>query len=254
MADHGKYFSAPMVRALLSGTKTQTRRVLNPQPAAWAEAIEFGPYKGYGKARSLIQRTVDDQRQTSAGRLSIAAGDRLWVREAWRTHRDHDDIAPRDLLDHSRCSIISYEADETSFEWLGRQRAGRHMPRWASRLTLIVTDVRVQRLQDISEEDARAEGATRRPNCSGFMSRHDGWSMDWSPVGSPSRWARDGRALTEADISLGSARMAFASFINALHDPLWNQKGDGIFGANPWVVAFTFTVHHQNIDAMERAA
>jgi hypothetical protein len=122
-----------------------------------------------------------------------------------------------------------------------------HMPRWASRLTLCVTDVRVQQVQEISRADARAEGATHRPACNGFQSRYDGWCMDWSRVGKMSRWAwrrQDISAkvpLTESDISLSSPTMAFASYWNDLHGPdAWD--------ANPHVVALTFTVEQRNID------
>lgn len=123
--------------------------------------------------------------------------------------------------------------------------------RAASRITLIVTDVRVQRLQDISEEDAIAEGATCRPSCTGFKDSNTGWSMDWSRVGEPSRFATgaDGKAtpLTERDVALGSAKYAFANF--------WNSISCGAaWEANPWVSAITFTVHHCNIDQMAVAA
>jgi hypothetical protein len=95
------------------------------------------------------------------------------------------------------------------------------MPRCASRITLTVTDVRVQRVQDISEEDAKAEGAMfhdGRPTC------HHGWRHDYSDV-----WP--------------TARHSFCALWNSLHGPeAWD--------ANPWVYALTFTVHHDNIDAM----
>jgi len=130
-------FSAPMVRALLAGTKTQTRRLLKPQPA---EDI------GLTLAENPIR---------------FAAGDRLWVREAWRVPAQDDQVKPRDLIPQ----IAGYEADcGTGFiSATGRLRPGMFMPRWASRLTLHVTEVRVQRLQDISADDAEAEGV----DCSG---------------------------------------------------------------------------------------
>jgi len=121
------------------------------------------------------------------------------------------------------------------------------MPRWASRLTLIVIDVRVQRLQDISEADAEAEGATSRPKCHGFQGMYPGWSMDWSKVGERSDYATGGPGpLQERDISLGDARMAFANYWGSLNGP-------GAWEANPWVVALTFAVHRCNIDQMGAA-
>lgn len=236
MTDRPILFSSAMVLALLAGRKTQTRRILKPQPQA--DVIHYGWNREGGASWT-------DQHWES-GRLPFWAGDRLWVREAWTARMTHGwTIADaRSRMYHEE---IIYRADG------GKSIDGWwpsiHMPREFSRLTLHVTDVRVERLQDISEGDAIAEGATSRPNCTGFQDRYDGWSMDWSRVGQPSRWARNGRTLAESDISLGSAASAFAGFINELHDPLWNHKGDGIFGANPWVCALTFSVEHANIDA-----
>jgi hypothetical protein len=142
----------------------------------------------------------------------------------------------------------AYAADfpQATAAW-GPWRPSIHMPRWASRLTLTVTGVRVQRLQEISEADARSEGASWRLGCSGFLGKDAGWSMDWSRVGEMSAFAHrkpGGPAkapLTEKDISLPDARMAFASYWNSLHGPdAWD--------ANPWVVALTFTVQRGNID------
>jgi hypothetical protein len=89
------------------------------------------------------------------------------------------------------------------------------MPRWASRLTLIVTDVRVQRLQDISEEDARAEGI-------------------FTPE------------IGYVNLGKKAPVIQYAMLWNSLHGPdAWD--------ANPWVSAITFTVHHGNIDQMRAA-
>lgn len=120
-------------------------------------------------------------------------------------------------------------------------------------LTLVVTDVRRQRLQDISEADAVAEGATSRPGCSNRF--YNGWCMDWSHVGEPDRYGTNG-VLTETDVCLGSARSAFASFINRLHGgPNWNIKSEPpLWDQNPSMVALTFTIHRVNIDAMPAAA
>lgn len=125
-----------MVRALLDGRKTQTRRVL-----ASGAAEDIGIVMAENPPR-------------------FAVGDRLYVREAWRTEsRAYDDLAPSDMGGEE---TVIYEADA---EWslnksVGRLRAGMHMPRWASRLTLTVTDLRVQRVQDIDYDDAVAEGVS----------------------------------------------------------------------------------------------
>ena len=111
---------------------------------------------------------------------------------------------------------VRYRAtDELDVPSGTRWRPSIHMPRWASRLTLTVTDVRVQRLQEISEEDARAEGAYP---CEG------GWSYGGSPLAGT------------------TARGAFYCLWNSLHGP-------DAWSANPWVCALTFTVDRRNIDA-----
>lgn len=83
------------------------------------------------------------------------AGDQLWVREAWRTLKEADKLPPRDLNAAHR---IWFEADNDHQEGSGKLRPSMFMPRLASRITLEITSVRVERLQDISEADATAEG------------------------------------------------------------------------------------------------
>lgn len=239
-------FSAAMVRAILDGRKTQTRRVLKPQPVTSPGRLT-GPWQDSDGRWGMMATewryserlgNYEPERETFLPFKVAAVGDCLWVRETWSGPYRMGDIPPRDWQPGLP---IWYWADGNpdDGDWC-RPRPAIHMPRWASRITLEVTDVRVQRLQDISEEDALAEGATSRPNCSGFRDAYPGWSMDWSQVGRPSRFARDGKCLSESDVSLGSAVSAFAGFVNELRDPKWNLKGDGIFGANPWVVAITF--------------
>jgi len=134
MNQRGIIFSKPMVLALLAGIKTQTRRKLKFQPANASEFPDIASCP-YGKP-----------------------GDRLWVREAWRTLKQYDDRQPGQL---AADTPLRYEADRhfsrSEFE-PGRLRQGIFMPRWASRIELAITQVRFQRLQDISEQDAVAEG------------------------------------------------------------------------------------------------
>jgi hypothetical protein len=141
-------FSAPMVRALLDGSKTQTRRV--------AKLTCAGHVKEPGGHRRWHPADFDSRFACPYGQ----PGDRLWVREAWA--RDDED------------GMLMYRADVGSgndaddwernrldgvsrFRW----RPSIHMPRTASRITLEITGVRVERLQDISERDALAEGIVR---------------------------------------------------------------------------------------------
>ena len=130
MTDRPILFSAPMVRALFTCTKTQTRRLY-----------------AHG-----------DHTLTMPLKPRHAVGDRLYVREHWRTEsKAYDDLAPSDMGGEEPV-IFAADADWSLNKTVGRPRQGMHMPRWASRLTLTVTDVSVQRLQDISEADAIAEG------------------------------------------------------------------------------------------------
>lgn len=139
-------FSAPMVRAILAGTKTQTRRVVKPAPqtvrnhrsAAWD-----------GDPAELMKLLTTAGRRCPYGQ----PGDRLWVREAWKAHTTFDHLPPRDIPE----SHVWYMADD-GYKAESRYRQGMFMPRWASRITLEVTGVRVEGLQDISEADAKAEG------------------------------------------------------------------------------------------------
>lgn len=151
-------FKGAMVRAILDGTKTQTRRVIKSQPPEGSQIR--GP-------EIYTPGVVDRNGELVPGKPIFgvydlegvwgeccpygAPGDRLWVREAWNA----------DWCDH-----VIYRADGGSARDAGyasepKWKPSIHMPRWASRITLEVTGVRVERVQDISEADAKAEGTTR---------------------------------------------------------------------------------------------
>lgn len=232
MSDHQILFSAPMVRALLDGRKTQTRRVLNPQPDA---GQFFGRMTYVADMRKVIARNACGMRQDV--KIRYAPGDRLYVREAWRIWRVLDAYAPRDLqsgtLNQSRASIW-YEATPNEDQKagplkheIGKFRQGMHMPRWASRLTLKVTDVQIQRLQDISEEDAIAEGVEG--------SEIDGWRCYLPEPKNQDAWQ--------------CPRESFRT----LWDSLNASRNDGAYAwtANPWVTATTFEVVRGNIDEVK---
>jgi hypothetical protein len=180
MAERPILFSAPMICAILADLKSQTRRVLNPQPSAYVTPppkhkpkrahAYFDAYCGQRKTaenpRGMSDRwcwwTNDDRQGADWIRCPYGApGDRLWVRE---THAVFQ--VPGD------CAAVAYRAtcpDDPAFDYVhgdgsimslrvAKWTPAIHMPRWASRLTLEVTSVRAQRLHDISEDDARAEG------------------------------------------------------------------------------------------------
>jgi len=179
MKQHPILFNGPMVRASLNGSKTQTRRIVKIKPP-----MSNPPYFATGNVLSDLPRQpgafmefrYDKQMPDSASFLIKCpfgqVGDQLWVRETWMPD------APRDGTwadiefygcKHAPLSYIPkhYQNPEHCLfraSWTGTQLCGWtpsiHMPRWASRITLEITSIRVERLLDISEEDAKAEGTT----------------------------------------------------------------------------------------------
>jgi hypothetical protein len=232
MADRPILFSAPMVRALLAGTKTQTRRAIPDKMQ--------GSYSNYED----WYRNVTDGDPTShrwgrdyfLQRLRIQKGDRLWVREAFMPAPI--EVAPE--APRSTTWNIAYaaggQAELTAppdynpmlynYE---RWSPSIHMPRWASRITLTVTDVRVQRLQDISEADALAEGIDHAPN-SAFNLRTGGYSPGFE-------YRNDGYSNLPG------------AYLRKWQEVWTDINGPGAWAANPWVAAYTFTVERRNIDA-----
>lgn len=151
MSDRPIIFSGPMVRAMLGHRKTQTRRIVKPQPASHQGKIEWSDHNpGWWIVQGDVSNTWSRVRCPYG-----VPGDRLWVRETWTKVAVHPDGG----------GVVGYRADPAHAEIYKdyRWRPSIYMPRWASRLTLEITDVRVQRLQEISEEDAMAEGCERVP-------------------------------------------------------------------------------------------
>lgn len=152
-------FSAPMVRAILEGRKTQTRRILKTQPFNVVPFIgaDDRPTGEFGLC-SCHHMVIDQHVRCPYGQ----PGDRLWVREAHaivpRTaYAQSEGVQQTIRRDDNHDAAIyreGWDRSEGGIRW----RPSIHMPRWASRITLEITGVRVERLQDISEEDALAEG------------------------------------------------------------------------------------------------
>lgn len=212
MSDHPIPFSGPMVRALLADSKTQTRRVMKPQPTVNAAGLLVWERPGIVVVQSDADGVALHQR--------YGVGDRLYVREAWRCNGWATDVATvmyraSEGRGYTAMTAQYPVANKKPLRVTGTWRPGIHMPRWASRLTLTVTDVRVQRLQEISEADAIAEG------CSGVLGPNPDFPDEWDP--SPVEQYRD------------------------LWDRLNAARGFG-WSTNPWVVATSFTVARGNID------
>jgi hypothetical protein len=230
MTDRLTIFSAPMVRALLDGRKIMTRRIVKNVPPMPSEN-DFvheprherpyldsycGKEKTKANPRGMSDQwcwwTVDD-RPGALFKVPYVPGDRLWVRETF--YCDHYNFpkasvdSMRDLLDFRAthdCSNYEAGCPCDHKNW----KPSIHMPRWASRLTLEVTGVNVERLQDISEADAVREGVY---------------------------------CFRDSDDDDRSPRDLFAALWRHLHGPdSWD--------ANPFVSAISFTVHKCNIDKM----
>ncbi|MEE3938383.1 hypothetical protein V2I68_22770 [Pseudomonas viridiflava] len=165
-------FSAPMVRAILEGRKTVTRREVKKPAALDCLAAGFEP------AFLALPGNAD---LCPYGKV----GDRLWVREAWQADAQVNEVAPREL---SHGEPIRYPADGASRQTgcsmitLGKTRPSIHMPRWVSRILLEITDVRVERLQAITYEEAVAEGVHRDSACRMWTATDEGGTCHKYPV------------------------------------------------------------------------
>jgi hypothetical protein len=168
-------FTGEMVRAILDGRKTQTRRVcksvLGIGQITELERSTTPHYDWIFRDKRL--RWNDLRHEEMLERCPHGApGDRLWVRETWAANSLMDGTPPRDLR---RIASVWYRAGGDSRYWYGAAGPGRwrpsiHMPRWASRITLEVTDVRVERVRSISEADCIAEGLALHPTADGWPS------------------------------------------------------------------------------------
>lgn len=249
MSDHPILFSTDMVKAILSGKKTQTRRIVKPQPTLERSPLSSDPGllfkvpapKGMAGhdmlgRKNMIERCPHGQ-----------PGDLLWVRETFKYWNWTEDGMP----------WIKYAADDKSLffdscipdEWCekleniwvnlsdpenykidstARDRKWRpniFLPRWASRLTLKTTDIRIERVQDISEEDAKAEGVKL---VGAWIRTQDKLYEDY---------------LDRTGVGLLSAKESFQTLWDSI-----NSKSGHSWDKNPWVWVIEFEVINKNID------
>jgi hypothetical protein len=154
-------FSTEMVRAILDGRKTQTRRLIKPQPILrdWQEEFDAPKLFQQDFSTTILHCTLLDKRNCivrTSIKVPYQVGDTLWVRETWCAVADNDgepEYLYRANYDDNQLQTFA-ELFGASYTW----RPSIHMPREAARLFLRVTDVRAERLQEMSEEDAIAEG------------------------------------------------------------------------------------------------
>lgn len=237
-------FSAPMVRAILAGRKTQTRRVL----------VKRGGFSAPDHVEHTGMAVLDDGRVSAAFRTPWkrvveamgwgrdptgwdyeytwevcpygSPGDRMWVRETWgqldSAHPDSEGVYEPDVwTGKPRPGLpVVYRADYAGHEEDGAPwRPSIFLPRWASRLTLDVTAVRIERLQSISEADARAEGCTS--------------DMDWISKIEGVRGAAASRVLPTRLVTARENYRWLWDEINGKRAP---------WATNPWVWVVSFRV------------
>lgn len=220
-------FSTDMVRALLAGRKTQTRRIVKPQPDARngryvqpmhgtsPDGRKFGDWREF----RVVGPDYPDAESDSFWCPYGQPGDHLWVRETW-------DFRPWGGPDTPNCIRVAYAAGGEQRELSAphnwnpmlygqeRWRPSIHMPRWASRLTLRITEVRVQRLNEIVDGDCVAEGV----------------------------------GLEDLRLPGDTVLVGYRRIWEDIH-------GQFSWGDNPWVWALTFDVRHENVaDALARRA
>ena len=204
MKEHPLLMKGPLVRATLEGRKTQTRRPIKQ---------EAQPDLGFEWSECLCREI--DPNDTPCVTCSVRfpgipeAGDRMWVRETWQ-HFQNVGQRAADFPEYQRfpanCFYRADESNPRTKPLSGKWRPSLLMPRWACRLVLPLVSVRVERVQDITEEDAKAEGVER-------ISAGPGWEC-WMGYGPSS--------------SCKTARDSFRS--------LWiSIYGQASWDANPWV-------------------
>lgn len=230
MKDRPILFSGPMIRALLEGRKTQTRRIVKPQP-------NCKPHLLVVRDRLSAMWGVPETHSNEVVPCPYGQpGDLLWVRETWAMESN---LCYQDVYDKPGNPLgpVRWHGNEEEGRWFDcpRYRASEpetllvtpddesgekmrwkpsiHMPRWAARLTLELTDVRIERVQDISEEDAQAEGVILRPTpVHRFADHRIAFTVLWESINGPTAW-----------------------------------------NLNPWVWALTFRVHQVNVDEFLRS-
>lgn len=212
-------FIQPMVKATRHGIKDRTRRLVSLPPWMFKAGMSLShAWVDHGVGGGAYVKVPKDDDGT-VHRLFCpkgGVGDRMWIQEAWRVGKGYDDAKPSDFTKPPGNSIW-YDADGSASEApfsTGRARSSMFMPRWASRTLLEITDVRLEWLNDITDEECRKEGIYQR-HLKGDTERTPTWT--WQDTGSRYATPRD----------------AFRALWEELH-------GQGSWAVNPmvWVIIF----------------
>lgn len=237
MVDRPILFSSAMVCALLDGRKTQTRRIIKFPGVE--KVIDFElvgtelpsgvpVFEMKGADGRHMMRPAGKDVMSPHYSPRFAKGDRLFVRETYSFDHRWTGLKPSEVQWHEP---VWYWADgnPSDGDWT-KPIPAIHQPRWASRLTLTVTDVRVQRLQEISEADAEAEGCPECSQCHG---------VGWINSGPDGGWQCTAKGCGDPYVEQ--------------YARLWDHiNGAGSWDANPWVCAISFEVHRRNIDEVAK--
>ncbi|HBR2159103.1 hypothetical protein [Klebsiella pneumoniae] len=224
MKERGMIFNGEMVRAILDGRKTQTRRIMKPQPEPCPRGGHWWPSNVF-KTMLHVEEEMQNGKGGWGGLVGDACpfgdvGDRIWVREAYRFPASLDDVSPTGVGEMAVATGYRKPWAPTFYEFTGtfsdgwkgfetppkvsdagKLRPSIHMPRWASRILLEITDVRVERLSAISQEDAQAEGMELtgwRPTYSDpdsggeVMTPYDNFAELWSSIYGEESWKANG--------------------------------------------------------------
>lgn len=215
-------FNGDMVRALLDGRKTQTRRIVKPAKDRNGSGCQLAPCEIAG--------------EVNGGDYSLCPhgkpGDQLWVRETHFVNGMVCDDEPYPEVTYRADPLPCWEGEEQDIRWT----PSIFMPRWASRISLEIVSVRVERLQDISENDAQNEGAFFTDygrQCFHYGAPRDVGQCPAPEEHHPQRAGWSMHPTTSHEQCLLTARTAFAN--------LWGSiNGTESWEANPWVWVVEF--------------
>jgi hypothetical protein len=209
MKEHPILFSAPMVQAILAGRKTQTRRIVKKNPPFQNDGGEFEWYPGGRRAGFHASMGTNTRYEVPNGWAASWCpygrdGDRLWVKETFARERrmifyradhtmvsgDWKNLRPELLAEMEKLDPTVVEMtkcrpiDQPPAKW----RPSIFMPHWASRITLEISAVRVERLQDISDEDAVAEGMQTYQDNPNMHFPHEQFMCLWMSINGEKSW------------------------------------------------------------------
>ena len=213
----GILFKPDMIKAIVEGRKTQTRRVIKPQPIdSVYELKEHSQVKGYyipyAKDRRMVNNNAGDHKNDCGYLSRYRVGEVAYIKEAWRTDIIFDDLSPSELISEDMKAwngVIYYDFDYHKPDGIfnSRKRSPMHLPAEFARYFIKITDVRAERLQEITLRDIEAEGI---------------WTYEDPYKGKGS--------------SISQCRMRFAKLWNTINKPPYD------WNSNPWVWRYEFNL------------